>query len=368
MAKHVTDYSQYVTKTEQEILNALTSSISDPEMVQSIYESIIKQRENNAQGYDSIYGPGNDIACGHNGKTVKIDIDIDVLNSVISQAHTRNYDTKLQGFGTNEIINNSDNPTKIISFKVKETEVAYIDAEGKFVGKIGTMTTDDVAQKLEGVITAEEVDRVVSGKADKSALFDEHGKIKEEILPNVIPEGLQEHLDNADIHVTKEKKAEWDAKFNMPETGIAEEHLSEEVKELIDSSTDKLLNQQGHILDTYLNFEKIATKEDVKVVDDKAVANSEAISNLEQNITDMADEKLNKPTDVHTGGFVKVTAENLTSVAEHVSDGDIVISAKEFTGNLAGTSITSIEELLTTIDNLVTGPEVIEDENFGVYQ
>lgn len=288
MATKVNEYSDYVSKTELEILNALNASISDPEMVKRIYEELLQQREQDEQSFSSIYGSGNNVACSHNGNLIlNLNISEADLLDLISKSHTKNYDTILQGLGTNEIINN--NSGKIVSFKLKGIEVAYISEDGSFVGKFGGYTIDEITQKLDGTLTALQIEALIKGKVDSNTLYGPDGKI----------------------------------------------------------------------LENRLDFEKVASKESVENL-------TQTLNDKEKAINDELLEKIDKPTSGHTGGFLKIDGNDVTSVKENLEPEDIIVSGKTFTGNLNNKTINNINDLLFIVDDMLLGPTVEEDPDFGI--
>ena len=258
MAQKITNYTKFVTKDEKDLYNNLSKTIGSSDMVDFVYDEIIRQKNKDSDGFGSIYGQSQNIS----GERCT-SFDKNILADLLANNHQRNFDTKLQGSGTNEIITRDESVEKIVSFRLADSEVAYIDKNGAFVGNIGEYTTDEIYSAIKNGITEIEVRGMLSKKVDKIYLFDTNGMIKKALIPEIIPQEVTDHIVNTEVHVTTEDKTRWDSKYDLPENGIPKADLSEEVIQFISDAPDKLLTGAGHIKENYLNFTVIAKKSDI---------------------------------------------------------------------------------------------------------
>lgn len=305
MAQQVTNYTKFVTQNEKDLYNDLKKTLGNSEMVDYVYDEIIRQRDKGGKDFRSIYGQSQEI-------DAKCSIfDRNILADLLANNHQRNFDTRLQGNGPIEIVNTDSRDDKLVIFRYLDKDVAYIDSEGNFVGLIGGVSTTEIQDKLKNCITEANVQKLLLKKVDKSALFGLDLKIKPELLPNIVPEGLEEHLSDKIIHITNEEREKWNSKYDKPETGIALDDLSEEVKTKIADSINKLLNGQGYIKENYINFTVVAKKSEIE----------EKIAELSKNFKDEIDAVKERLADnnilvndnvlVNSGNVIKLSHQNI---------------------------------------------------------
>lgn len=258
MAQQVTNYTKFVTQNEKDLYNDLKKTLGNPEMVDYVYDEIIRQRDKGGKDFRSIYGQSQEI----DGKCSIFDRNI--LADLLANSHQRNFDTRLQGNGPIEIVNTDSRDDKLVIFRYLDNDVAYIDSEGNFVGFIGGISTEEVQDKLKNCITETAVNKLLLKKVDKSVLFGNDLKIKPEFIPKIVPDGLEEHLSDKVIHITNEERNKWNAKYDKPEAGIPLADLSEEVLQKIADSINKLLNGRGYIKENYIDFTVVAKKSEME--------------------------------------------------------------------------------------------------------
>ena len=231
---------------------ALTTSIINSLLSNSKYSSLSKITITN---YGS--GSANSIPIGYTDAGVPI-YDTgeaalnDDLKDAISKKHLRNTDTILKGPGTNSIENTSSG--NIINFISQGIIKAVITDQGFFTGKIKLENIDDLDNltiDTSNFFTKQDTSSLLDAKVSKKDLYTSDDKIDSTLIDVDITRksDFDAHKTDMVSHITNSERTNWNSKYYKPTTGVPLDDLDAGVSDKITKSAlDSDL--RAHIADT----------------------------------------------------------------------------------------------------------------------